>query len=318
MSFGRFNANAVDESGDIQGSSQVEVRRVSDNGLAGLYSDKGTTNIGNPFTCGSDGDISFYTANEVVNVTATKGAFNRTWSDVSISGTAATADTGTAAGQVPLNSDLGSASQLDTVDVVTRITGSEYIAYGGTADAITLTSSRTMSALTTGQEFRFRATAANTGAATINVDGIGAVTAKTITGAALPADYIRTDTVTVCRYDGTDFIVDREIERDSNANGEYVLFADGTAQLTHILTPSIAVNAASSFGGFISTMQNWTLPHTGLTSVDSYEFTARFDSAHSVRYHTISTSVIGYSLFTVNAVGVASREVSLAIKGRWY
>lgn len=100
--------------------------------------------------------------------------------------------------------------------------------YGGTANVITLAPVFFRDSYAAGDEFRFRASAANTGATTINVGGLGAKTAVTVTGAVLPAGYIRTDVDTVCVYDGTRFVVQREIERGSNANGEYVRFADGT------------------------------------------------------------------------------------------
>jgi hypothetical protein len=100
--------------------------------------------------------------------------------------------------------------------------------YSGTANAITVTTGLSLAALTTGMEIRFRATAANTGATTINVDGLGAVSALTITGAALVATYIRTDVDTVARYNGTNWICDRQIENGSNGNGKWTRFADGT------------------------------------------------------------------------------------------
>ena len=121
-----------------------------------------------------------------------------------------------------------------TVDalVATSVSAGTLVAgtasYGGTADVITITTGLNLSALTTGMEIRFRATAANTGATTINVDGLGAVTALTITGAALPASYIRTDVDTVIRYNGTNWIADRQVERGTNANGDYTRLADGS------------------------------------------------------------------------------------------
>ena len=84
-----------------------------------------------------------------------------------------------------------------------------YLLYGGTANALTLTSINTavQAAYVVGQQYRFRATAINTGAATINIDNLGAVALKTVTGAALPAGYIRTDVDTVITYDGVNFVV---------------------------------------------------------------------------------------------------------------
>lgn len=55
---------------------------------------------------------------------------------------------------------------------------------GGTADAITVTLSSGITAYATGQIFRFVAASANTGAATINVNGIGAKAIRKISGGA--------------------------------------------------------------------------------------------------------------------------------------
>ena len=131
--------------------------------------------------------------------------------------------------------------------------------YGGTADVITITTGLSLASLTTGLELRFRATAANTGATTINVDGLGAVTSLTITSAALPADYIRTDVDTVIRYDGTNWIADRQIERGSNANGDYIRWADGT----QISYTSISIGSPSTWSGSSGsyyTTGTWTYP----------------------------------------------------------
>lgn len=103
--------------------------------------------------------------------------------------------------------------------------------YGGTANAITLTPAFARAAYAAGDQFRFRATATNTGAATINVGGLGVKSAVTVTGAALPAGYIRTDMDTVCVYDGTNFVVQREVEVLSNASGRVYRYADGSSSI---------------------------------------------------------------------------------------
>ena len=110
-------------------------------------------------------------------------------------------------------------------DINTYVQAGDYFTYGGTADVITLTSSNAtaVTALTTGMRVRFLATLANTGATTINVDGTGAVSCVTVTGVALPADYIRTDIETEAYYDGTNFVVSRKVESGSNADGEWTV-----------------------------------------------------------------------------------------------
>jgi hypothetical protein len=82
-----------------------------------------------------------------------------------------------------------------------------YFTVGGTANAITLTSATgAPSGYSTGQEFCFRANATNTGVTTVNVDGLGIKTIKTISGADLPAGYLSTSADTCLRYDGVNMI----------------------------------------------------------------------------------------------------------------
>ncbi len=115
---------------------------------------------------------------------------------------------------------------LDDLDALLG-RGSYFTTYGGTANAITLTTVQPFAALVTGPQVRFLATAANTGATTINLDSRGAVACVTVTGAALPSGYIRTGVWTFAWYNGTNWVVDRLPEYGSNANGAYVRLASG-------------------------------------------------------------------------------------------
>lgn len=80
-----------------------------------------------------------------------------------------------------------------------------YGSVGGTADAITLTLSPAPSAYATGQQFTFKATAANTGAATINVNSLGAKDIKRDVSVALQSGDIANGGVAIVEYDGTNF-----------------------------------------------------------------------------------------------------------------
>jgi hypothetical protein len=138
-----FKANVVDDLGNVQPASTVTVRDV--NGAlipAGeLFSDAALTIpfAANPFTTDAQGSMNFFIEPQTVNITAQKGAFVKTWDDYVLNeqidtsdfataaqgtladsatqpgdlGTAALVDTGTASGNVPLNSDLGNASLDD-------------------------------------------------------------------------------------------------------------------------------------------------------------------------------------------------------------
>lgn len=119
--------------------------------------------------------------------------------------------------------NLDSATIFEQNDIG-DINNAVYKAASGTADAIILTSTFPLTAYAVGDQFRFRATATNTGAATVNVDGLGIKTLKTITGVDLPAGYIRTDVDTTITYDGVNFLTKRE-------SGDSVT---GTATFTNV------------------------------------------------------------------------------------
>lgn len=116
------------------------------------------------------------------------------------------------------------------------VTVNPFHAYGGAADAIEIETGGEFTSLTAGIVVRFKATATNTGPATIAVDGVPAKPAKTVTGAELPAGYIRTDLHTEAYYDGTGWVIERQIERGSGTGGDWVRFADGTQICHHKLT----------------------------------------------------------------------------------
>ncbi|WP_054074740.1 hypothetical protein [Comamonas testosteroni] len=173
-----------------------------------------------------------------------------------------------------------------------------WAAYGGTANAITLTPAFARAAYASGDQFRFRATATNTGAATINVGGLGVKSAVTVTGAALPAGYIRTDVDTVCVYDGTRFVVQREAEVGSNANGEYKKFGDGTMICTHKIAGISPVNPSSVTNIFRSNSITWAFP-------------AMFASPPSVGHG--EASGIGLCWTSLGAAATSAMNTSVAL-----
>ncbi|WP_082629033.1 hypothetical protein [Pseudomonas sp. TTU2014-080ASC] len=106
----------------------------------------------------------------------------------------------------------------------------DWAAYDGAANAIVLASDIPRAAYRTGDRIRFRATVTNTGATTVNVDGLGVKSVVTITGAVFPPGYIRTDVETEMTYDGVKWIADRATERVSNASGWYIRYASGKCE----------------------------------------------------------------------------------------
>ena len=111
-----------------------------------------------------------------------------------------------------------------------------------------------------GTRVRFRAATPNTGSATINLDGHGARQCRTITGAVLPAGYIRSDAETEATFNGTHWILNRETESGSNSNGIWFRFADGRqyCESQGLLQSGTIQNNYGSV--FVDGQQSWTYP----------------------------------------------------------
>lgn len=188
---------------------------------------------------------------------------------------------------------------------------SSYGIYSGTENAIVVTAG--LSGISVGTEVRFRATATNTGASTLDVDGSGVIPCQTITGVALPPGYIRTSVDTVARYDGTYWVVHREPERGSNANGEYVRFADGT-QICY--TPDVVgVVAGEMSGSFYRGEQSVIFPATfsGKPSV-----TTSSDSSFGWG-NVCAVTMTGFVLVHWSTVSsTVSATGNYVAVGRWY
>ena len=76
---------------------------------------------------------------------------------------------------------------------------------GGTADAQTVTMDPALAAYSDKVRIAFIPVAANTGACTLNVNGLGAKSIKLLDGTDPPAGAFDTDMVAIVQYDGTDF-----------------------------------------------------------------------------------------------------------------
>lgn len=191
--------------------------------------------------------------------------------------------------------------------------GSLWCAYSGAADAINLTYG--LSSVVAGVKVRFRASAANTGATTINLDGIGAVTCKTITGVDLPAGYIRTDVTTEAEYDGTNWIVDRQIERGSNADGAWTRLADGTLECHSTTLTQDASTAAGSM--YRSIAATWNLPATMMNSAfTAYPGTLSNSATHWGSARPVDASSVEYVIYSFGSY--AGLNIRISAVGRWY
>lgn len=207
--------------------------------------------------------------------------------------------------------DVSAAAMLTTLGASPAIRAT----VGGTANAIALTSPV---ALAIGAKLRFRAASQNTGAATIALNGGAAVACRTITGAALPSGYIRTDVDTEAVYDGTNWVLGREIERGSNANGEFAKFADGTMICTQRLTAAALAIATAYFGGFRSAAANvWTYP-AAFTALPRVTATIVNGTAFGAILGTISATTADWYPTAVTSQAGTDRTVDLLAVGRWF
>jgi hypothetical protein len=116
---------------------------------------------------------------------------------------------------------------------------------GGTANAVTLAYTSGPSAYVTGEQFAWKATAANTGAVTVNVSGLGAVALKKpgASGpAALAGGEIQVGQIVVAQYDGTQLLIVSAIPGGvtsvADATNGGVVVTNGTT------APTIALNVA--------------------------------------------------------------------------
>ena len=111
-----WQATVTDDTGDVLPGAQIDVVIESTGTDATLFSNRaGTTSLSNPFFADSEGFAQFYTEPGAYRITATAsgGGTTRTWRYVSLFDF--DANVGTAAGEVPTNADLGSASLVDAI-----------------------------------------------------------------------------------------------------------------------------------------------------------------------------------------------------------
>lgn len=122
-----------------------------------------------------------------------------------------------------------------------------YAIAGGTANALTLTLSPALAAYTAGVSVKFKASASNTGAATININGLGAKTIKKMRVGALSdlqADDIVNGSIYELIYDGTNF----QLQSSAIANSTLVALQVFTSSTTYNKTGGAVVALAIVIG----------------------------------------------------------------------
>ena len=183
---------------------------------------------------------------------------------------------------------------------------------GGSADALTLTTGAGFAPPPTGLALRFRANAANTGAATLALDGGAGVACRTVTGAVLPAGYIRTDADTLALFDGSFWVLTRASERGSNADGSYLRLQDGSLSCSR----DCAVDHASAG------VQDFAWPAAFVAApVAAIRFAATSDAAWIDRYAAClagASASHAQVLIGTGGTGTETRTHTVSATGFWY
>ncbi len=140
-----------------------------------------------------------------------------------------------------------------------------YIASTGSANAYVLTPSPVLAAYTAGNYFSFKANFTNTGAATVNVSGLGAKTIKKKDGATdLVSGDINSGQIVDIEYDGTNFQMvsptGGTVASSNYLKTVYLGFTDGNA-----------TGASSTAINYMDT-HTYTVPANDLVNGVAYEF----------------------------------------------
>jgi hypothetical protein len=107
------------------------------------------------------------------------------------------------------------------------------------------------------------------------------------------------------------------IERGTNANGEYVRYADGTLICTLAATAGSIAIATAFMGGFKTVNQQWTYPSEFATS-PVVNGTPSAQSCFSVSLTSIAPTTCAWAGTAVTSQSAADRSVSLIAIGRWF
>ncbi|MBR3369149.1 MAG: DUF2793 domain-containing protein [Rhodobacteraceae bacterium] len=178
---------------------------------------------------------------------------------------------------------------------------------GGSANALALTSGAGFAApLPDGLELRFRATLANTGAATLALDAGPALPCVTPTGAALPAGFIRPECDTRARHHAGQWVLERAPETGSTAQGQFERLSNGV-QRVWATRPTQSSSAPTS----------WTFP-LPFASVPHAAASAQGADFHGATISSPTPANCQFDAWTSAGARANGVNVALSAVGRWY
>lgn len=139
-------------------------------------------------------------------------------------------------------------------DVVRQSGAQLYAADGGASDAYAISMSPTVTSLAIGQLINFKANTSNTGVATLNVDGLGAVTILKNNSQNLDTGDIAAGQIVTVIYDGTNFQMQSQVGNTTASSAGRLLsqqiFTSGSGTYTKpALVNTIVVECIGGGGG---------------------------------------------------------------------
>lgn len=235
----------------------------------------------------------------------------------------------TAIGGLAITQNPGDATSgrlLKVADSATLLSASraQRVVCSGPPDAIILTTGAGLSGPPpAGLELRFRATAGNSGPVTITLDGGTPIACRTLAGGALPAGYIRNDAETLACFDGSFWVLDRQIERGSNANGDFLRLADGTQICTHVLGGLGPIQTADGALFRSAEIASGTWPAAFVVSARPMLSVAKSVGTASVfggslRYGAGSTVRPPFFLWAAQSSAATDFTATITALGRWF
>lgn len=188
---------------------------------------------------------------------------------------------------------------------------------GGTADALTLTTNRSISSghQAAGFSLRFIASATNTGAATLAVDGLTAVAIKRLNGDALSAGDIVDGGIYDVAFDGTNYVL---LGAGPGAGTYGVLSGDNTWSGANVFQGSTTVGDGSGDTVVIKGTTVSAFVATLLSAVDAAAFRSAIGLGTIATLNsplpianggTASTSISGAARTLLNGLGTTKGNI---------
>lgn len=118
-------------------------------------------------------------------------------------------------------------------------------------------------------------------------------------------------------FSTTQWKLDTQSERGSNANGEYVRFSDGTQICTFAATAASEAISAAFMGGFRSGVQLWSFP-ASFIAPPSVTPTPTTLSAFGAIASSVNNTGCSFAYTAVTSQVAAARSASLVAVGRWF